>query len=69
MIRNIVPILFAAIAMVSSPQAASQALPPAGPSTSMPPSAPASVPRGEAPSPHDYQNFKAAVALDPCREW
>ncbi|MEY3137741.1 MAG: hypothetical protein RL580_1473 [Pseudomonadota bacterium] len=43
MIRNIVPILFAAIAMVSSPQAASQALPPAGPSTSMPPSAPASV--------------------------
>lgn len=43
MIRNIVPILFAAISMVSSPQAASQALPPAGPSTSMPPSAPASV--------------------------
>jgi hypothetical protein len=47
MIQNIVPMLFAAIAMLSSPQAASQvgsqAPPPAGPATSIPPSAPASV--------------------------
>ena len=51
MIQNIVPMLFAAIAMLLSPQAASQAAsqvasqapPPAGPATS-PPSAPASVP-------------------------
>ena len=27
------------------------------------------MPRGEAPSPPDYQRFKVAVALDPCREW
>ena len=43
MIRNIVPILFAAISMVSSPQAASQTPPPVGPSASTPPPAPASV--------------------------
>ena len=52
MIRNIFPMLFAAIAMLSSPQAASQASPPAGPSTSMPSSAPASVrASGAAPAP------------------
>ncbi len=55
MIRNIFPMLFAAIAMLSSPQAASQASPPAGPSTSMPPPAPASV---AAPAP-------SALGADP----
>ena len=59
MIRNIFPMLFAAIAMLSSPQAASQASPPAGPSTSMPSSAPASVPAsGAAPAP-------SALGADP----
>jgi len=56
MIQNIVPMLFAAIAMLSSPQAASQvgsqAPPPAWPSASSPPTAPASVPAsGAAPAP------------------
>ena len=59
MIRNIFPMLFAAIAMLSSPQAASQvgsqAPPPAGPATSIPPSAPASV---AAPAP-------SALGADP----
>lgn len=66
MIQNIVPMLFAAIAMLLSPQAASQAAsqvasqapPPAGPATS-PPSAPASVPAsGAAPAP-------SALGADP----
>ena len=59
MIQKILPMLFAAIAMLSSPQAASQvgsqAPPPAGPATSIPPSAPASV---AAPAP-------SALGADP----
>ena len=55
MIRNIFPMLFAAIAMLSSPQAASQVPPPARPSASSSPTAPASV---AAPAP-------SALGADP----